>query len=231
MSRSGLEMTTTSYAVLGLLCVQPWSAYELTRQMERSLRFVWPRAQSGIYREPQRLVDLGYATVRDAPAGPRRTKRIYAATPAGRRVLRRWLATPSAPPQFESEALLKFFFADQGTVDDARRALGELSAHAEELLTVFRAASADYARDQGPFPNRLHIGSAFGRFVYHYAQAMNAWAHWCAEHVNSWPDTGPAALPIGQAIQAENARLATLANAAPTCGGTPTRRASRQRRQ
>lgn len=222
-------MTTTSYAVLGLLCVQPWSAYDLTRQMERSLRFVWPRAQSGIYREPQRLVDLGYATVRDVPAGPRRTKRIYTATSAGRRVLRRWLATPSAPPQFESEALLKFFFADQGTVDAARRAVGELAAHAEELLAVFDTASTDYARGHGPFPNRLHIGAAFGRFVYHYAQAMNAWAHWCTEQVNSWPDTGPAALPIGRTIQAENARLATPTDAAPTRSGKPTRRPSGQR--
>jgi hypothetical protein len=31
------RLTTTSYALLGLLAVQPWSTYELTRQMDRSL--------------------------------------------------------------------------------------------------------------------------------------------------------------------------------------------------
>src|SRR5664280_2816041 len=113
-------MTTTSYAVLGLLCVQPWTAFELTGQMHRSLRFFWPRAESGIYREPQRLVDLGYATATTVAAGPRRTKQQYAATPAGRAALAQWLRTPSPPPQFESEAMVKFFFADQGELADAQ---------------------------------------------------------------------------------------------------------------
>src|SRR6202022_222410 len=105
MSRDTPEMTSTSYAVLGLLCVQPWSAYELAQQMKRSLRFMWPRAESGIYREPQKLIELGYAVAKKIPAGPRRTKPLYSATPAGREAFRRWLQEPSAPPQFESEAM------------------------------------------------------------------------------------------------------------------------------
>ena len=86
MSRAPRDsMTSTTYAVLGLLCVQPWSAYELAQQMARSLRFMWPRAESGIYREPQKLIGLGYASAGEVPAGPRRTKLVYAATPAGGR--------------------------------------------------------------------------------------------------------------------------------------------------
>ena len=46
------SLTTTSYAVLGLLCVQPWTAYDLAQQMTRSTSFVWPRATSGLYNEP-----------------------------------------------------------------------------------------------------------------------------------------------------------------------------------
>src|SRR3954462_4932110 len=98
--------------------------------MGRSLRFMWPRAESGIYREPQKLVDAGYARVSEVAAGPRRTKLLYQATPSGRRARRRWLATPSAPPQFESEAMVKFFFSDQGSVDDALRVLDQLIADA-----------------------------------------------------------------------------------------------------
>ena len=37
------EPTTTSYAVLALLAVQPMTTYELAKNMERSLRDVWPR--------------------------------------------------------------------------------------------------------------------------------------------------------------------------------------------
>ena len=35
------ELTTTSYAILGMLAIQPWSTYALTQQMRRSLRHLW----------------------------------------------------------------------------------------------------------------------------------------------------------------------------------------------
>ena len=201
-------MTTTSYAVLGLLCLQPWSAYELTQQMARSMRFMWPRAESGIYREPQKLVDLGYARSTDVSAGPRRTKVQYSATPKGRRALRRWLEAPSAPPQFESEAMVKFFFADQGDVATANANLAALAVHAESLQNSFRAITASYRDQPGPFPQRRHIGSLTGRFVFDYANTLKDWTIWARQHVNRWPDTGPAAAPLGDTVQHENERLA-----------------------
>ena len=141
-------------------------------------------------------------------AGPRRTKLVYSATPAGRRALRRWLSAPSAPPQFESEATVKFFFSDQATTDDARQALEELASHAETLREVFRAISASYADSPGPFPERLHIGAVTGRFVFDYANALGDWARWAREHVAEWPSTGPEAAALGEKVEQENARLA-----------------------
>ena len=204
-------MTSTTYAVLGLLCVQPWSAYELAQQMARSLHFMWPRAESGIYREPQKLIDLGYATAEEVAAGPRRTKLVYSATPAGRRAFQRWLAEPSAPPQFESEAMVKFFFCDQGTLGDARRALEELRAHAEALIEAFQQITKSHQASSGPFPERQHIGTVTGRFVFDYATALARWAAWAQQHVDEWPDTGPDAAPMGAKAQRENARLSGLA--------------------
>ena len=211
MSRGPRDaMTTTTYAVLGLLCVQPWSAYELTHQMARSLRFMWPRAESGIYREPQKLIALGYATATEVAAGPRRTKLVYAATPDGRAAFRQWLREPSASPQFESEAMVKFFFCDQGTLEDARQALEELQAHAEALLEVFRQVTKSHQDESGPFPERQHIGTLTGRFVFDYASTLARWAAWAQQHVGDWPETGPAAAAAGTEVQAENARLSGL---------------------
>jgi DNA-binding PadR family transcriptional regulator len=204
-------MTTTTYAVLGLLCVQPWSAYELTQQMGRSLRFMWPRAESGIYREPQKLISLGYAAAEEAAAGPRRTKLVYSATPAGRRAFQQWLGESSAPPQFESEAMVKFFFCDHGTLGDAQRALEELHAHAEALLEAFRQITKSHQQSPGPFPGRQHIGTLTGRFVFDYASTLARWATWARQNVDEWPDTGPAAAAIGANVQRENARLSGLA--------------------
>ena len=35
-------LTTTSYAILGLLAVKPWTTYELAQQMRRALGQFWP---------------------------------------------------------------------------------------------------------------------------------------------------------------------------------------------
>lgn len=207
MSRPKGETTTTGFAVLGLLCLQPWSAYELTQQMSRSMRYVWPRAESGIYREPQKLVDAGYANVVQVAAGPSRTKLVYAATPKGRRAFRRWLATPSAPPQFESESMLKFLFADQGSVEDAMRSLDDLIAHGNALMETFRENTSAFADGTVAFPDRLHIIAVRGRFIHDYAKALTEWATWAQGVVESWPDTGAAAAHLGQQVIEENARL------------------------
>src|SRR4051794_8528186 len=106
------ELTTTSYAILGLLSIKPWSAYELTQQARRSLRYAWPKSESHLYAEPKRLARLGFARVTEAPAGPVRTRQVYAITAAGRRALRAWLKSEPAPPQLEFEAVLRLFYAD-----------------------------------------------------------------------------------------------------------------------
>jgi len=62
-------LTTTSFAILGLLAVQPWSTYELTRRMDRSLGRLWPRARSKLYEEPKKLVEQGLAEAQNMLAG------------------------------------------------------------------------------------------------------------------------------------------------------------------
>jgi DNA-binding PadR family transcriptional regulator len=54
-------LTTTSFALLGLLSVRPWSAYELTGQMKRGMRHTWPRTETRVYQEPKNLVAHGLA--------------------------------------------------------------------------------------------------------------------------------------------------------------------------
>ena len=93
-------VTTTSYALLALLNLRAWSAYELAGQMGRSLRYVWPRAVSAIYEEPKNLVAHGLATARTERQG-RRSRTIYSITSRGQDALAQWLRQPSAPPRFE----------------------------------------------------------------------------------------------------------------------------------
>src|SRR5581483_8262675 len=126
----------------------------------------------------------------------------------GRQALRKWLRTPSQAPVFESEAFVKFFFADQGTKQDALQALQELESQARVLNDAFRAITDSYHNGPGPFPERLHIGSLIGRFLYQYGSVLSEWAHWARQHVNEWPTTGRRAAELGRKVQNENAALA-----------------------
>ena len=181
-------LTTTSYAILGLLSIRMWSAYELTRQMKRSLRFHWPRAESRIYMEAPNLVAHGLATAVEERTGKRR-RTVYSITPKGRRALRDWLALPSAPPQFESEAQVRAMVAENGTKDDLLRTLRELSGQASEARSQLMRQGADYLTTGGPVPHRLHLIALNGRFLLAFTKLLDDWARWAEAEVGTWPDT------------------------------------------
>src|SRR4029077_18661350 len=56
------QLSPTSFAILGLLSIQPFTTYELAQQMDRTVSWFWPRAASMIYEEPKKLVAEGLAT-------------------------------------------------------------------------------------------------------------------------------------------------------------------------
>jgi PadR family transcriptional regulator AphA len=192
------DLTTTSYALLGLLSLRPWSAYDLAQQMKRSLHFCWPRAERGVYDEPKKLVAHGLASATTEPRGSR-SRTVYTISPAGRRTLRRWLAQPSAPPQLESEALLRAQFFEQGTLGDALATLDSLREYAAAVRDQITDQAREYARTGGPFPRRLHLIAVTGRFVLDYVAMLERWASWAEQELEQWPSFGP--LPPAAALE------------------------------
>ena len=202
-------LTTTSYALLCLLAVKPWSAYELTGQMRRSLRFCWPRAETRIYQEPKNLVAHKLATAHTEAVG-RRTRTIYTITDRGREALRQWLEESSAPPEFEYEALVRAAFAEHGTKGALLRTLDGMIEHGRTMHADALEVMRDYAESGGPFPERLHVNVLVGKFILDYTVLLETWARWAQEQVERWPATGPAdAVPIAwevlESVAAERA--------------------------
>src|SRR5260370_1578674 len=114
------ELTTTSYAILGLLALRDWTTYELAKQMQRTVGYVWPRAERKLYDEPKRLVEAGYARAAKDMVG-RRPRTTYSITPAGRKALKRWLDTAVAPPALEVDGMLRVRFPDPRTIPQLPR--------------------------------------------------------------------------------------------------------------
>ena len=103
------RMTTSSFAVLALLDLKPWTGYELTHQAQRSLRYAWPKSERLLYAEPKKLVEHGLATARDEAVG-QRNRTVYTITAEGKAALSSWMATTPQPPVLEAEALLRLLF-------------------------------------------------------------------------------------------------------------------------
>jgi PadR family transcriptional regulator, regulatory protein AphA len=181
------KLTATSYAILGLLGLRSFSAYELTKQVRRSLHFCWPRAETRLYQEPKNLLEHGLVKATTTANG-RRSRTEYAITAKGRKALRGWLGEPSAPPRLESEALLRLFFADHGTKDDLLATLAELEGQALALRRQAVEQGAEYLVGTAPFPERLHILALVGRFTLDHTALVVDWARWARAEVEGWPD-------------------------------------------
>lgn len=202
---STVDLTTTSYAILGLLAIKPWTTYELAQQMDRSLKNFWPRAQSRIYEEPKRLVAEGLATAASDTVG-RRPRTTYSITAKGRRTLERWLTEPGGGPTLEFEALLKVFYAEQGRKQDALVNIDAIRRWADQQNAANIAFARLYRDTQGPFPERLASIILIGRFLTDFADMVNSWANWAATTVADWPADMNGIEPDWDTIQSVAAR-------------------------
>lgn len=180
-------LTSTSYAILGLLSLQPWTTYELAQQMQRALGHFWPRAESKLYEEPKKLVAHGYATASEEPVG-KRPRTVYAITPAGRRALRAWMAETSDGPVVEFEGLVRVFFAEHGTRADVLQAIDAAHAWVAKRYEESEGISRSYLEGEGAFPERLPWLILCGRFLQDMIDAVDRWAEWATRTVEAWPE-------------------------------------------
>lgn len=182
------ELTTTSYAILGLLAVRPWTTtYELARQMDRAVGWFWPRTRSKLYEEPKKLVALGYARSTEEYVG-RRRRTLYAITPKGRRALAAWVPKPGPGPVLEYEQLVRVFFAEHGTKQDLLATIASARTWLEERAVADQEIPQEYLEGRGGYPERLPWLVLTGKFLDEFGLAVERWADWATEVVEGWPD-------------------------------------------
>ena len=198
-------LTTTSYAILGLLAVKPWTTHELVQQVDRSLRRFWPRAQSKLYEEPKKLVAHGLARATEDPVGRRRRTR-YTITAKGRRALAAWLREPGEGPILEFEQLLKISFADSGSKADVVANLAAARAWVLDQNEENVATARAYLEGRSAFPERAALNQLAGRFLADFYVMVAHWVDWASHRVEEWPDDVRAA-PFDVVTAEEGVRL------------------------
>jgi DNA-binding PadR family transcriptional regulator len=206
------RLTTTSYAILGLLAIKPWTTYELAQQMDRSLRRVWPRAKSKVYEEPKKLVALGLARASEDAVG-RRRRTVYRITPRGRRALAQWLRAPGEGPVLEFEQLLQVHFAENGTKRDVLATLAATRQWAVDQNAGSLEVGKTYLAGEGLFEHRSAQNSLGGRFLTNYYAMVKDWAEWATVIVEAWPDDPRDAQPDPEVLAETMRRAERIADA------------------
>src|SRR5438046_2326947 len=209
-------LTSTSYAILGLLAVKPWTTYDLAQQMDRALGQFWPRAESKLYEEPKKLVAHGLAKASTEMVG-KRPRTVYTITAKGRRALAKWVPSPGAGPVLEFEQLIKVFFAEHGTKADLLATLTAIRDSSGERLGASAGLPQAYLAGKGPFPERLPWLLLVGEFLVDFHLMVESWADWASEIVETWPDDVAAAQPDRKTLEAQ-ASIATAHVRAPHDG-------------
>ena len=200
-------LTPTSYAILGLLAVKPWTTYELAQQMDRALGRFWPRAESKLYEEPKKLVALGLAGIirdgRQTPAHPLLHHAQGSARPGEMGADARRRTRPRVRTTHQSVLRRA---RDQGrpTRHARRHARMERTAAGRQ-----RPRAQAYLDGTGPFPERLPWLLLVGQFLVDFHLMVERWADWAGEIVAAWPDDVSRAEPDRKTLEAQ----ATIANA------------------
>ena len=184
------RLTTTSYAVLTQVAVRSWSSYELAQQRVRYFRYVWPRAESAIYREVKRLSAMGLLEDTKAYTG-KRARTVYSITDAGKQALREWLGTPVSPFSMDFEALLRIWVAPLGTKDELIGTLKQVRADAYEMLEFAGQVKEEFIEGINPTQNQAYLRALPVDFFTSLLNTVSSWVERTLEEVETWDDLAP----------------------------------------
>ena len=185
------SLTTTSYAVLAQLAVHPWSTYELAQQRVRYFRYVWPRAESAIYREVKRLDAMELVAAKREYVG-KRPRTVYSITEAGRQVLREWLGTPVSPFAMDFEAMIRLFIAPLGTKEQiSRHAPEQVRDDAQEMLAFGGAVKQEFLDGRAVLQDQVYIRALAVDFFISHLTTVDSWAERTLAEIQGWKDLSP----------------------------------------
>jgi PadR family transcriptional regulator AphA len=183
-----MNLTTTSYAILGQLALQPWTMYDLAAQMRRNVTYFFPRAESQVYAEPKKLVDLGLAAA-DTEATGKRARTVYRITDKGREELARWLAEPTSKgPVLEYETMLRVMLAPFGRPEDLESTLEQARDDIAGMLDTANRIRDEYLDGRAPFQRYVVHRSMMHDFLSSFADLVDEWAERSLARMAKWPD-------------------------------------------
>jgi DNA-binding PadR family transcriptional regulator len=174
----------TTFAILGLLAIEPKSGYDIKRAVEISIGHFWKESFGHIYPMLARLEAQGLIepVATEAPLG-RTERQSYRITEQGRAALREWLAEPVMPVVTRNELALKLFFGAYAPVDVHRRHIQEYQAHHLHALEQYRVIQTRLEQTARATDLSLTYRLLTVRMGIHYCQGVLAWCEEALERL------------------------------------------------
>lgn len=165
------ELSGAAPLVLGMVKKGRQTGYEIKRLVDLSVRFFWAGSPGQIYPELRRLESEGLLSCSNSPRGGR-ARNVYSLTETGERALHTWLTDPSESAfELRNEALLKVFFADCLSDEEAIAVVRAMRAKHETILDGIRQGTPPYAP-----------GRRFGYITWQYGLGLHGWiVAWCKQ--------------------------------------------------
>jgi PadR family transcriptional regulator AphA len=150
-----MELTNTSFLLLGMVALGPMSGYDIKQMADGSTRHFWQISYGQIYPELKALERAGMVQGAEAARGSRQ-RTLHQLTDTGTEALTDWISDPTVSPvELRDEMLLKLFFSD--SVGRAERV-----ALARSMARRHRDAAGGLATQEPPHletpcPMRLEV--------------------------------------------------------------------------
>lgn len=127
----------TRYVILGLLRDETMTGYEIKNCIDLRMSFFWQESYGQIYPELNAMQNEGLLEAQEDHESGKRVKFSYSITEKGRQVFNEWMAQACEKDTIRSEALLKFFLADDHNQSDVIHHLEKFYDQNRERLQCY----------------------------------------------------------------------------------------------
>ena len=121
------------HALLALLEAGPMTGYELAKQFDVSVDYLWHAPHSQIYHELRRMEAAGLVSATSLRRGERATKRAYSLTAEGAEQLVSWVRRDHPSPAVRDPAYLRATYFEYASFEEVRRLLRAHRDHHREV--------------------------------------------------------------------------------------------------
>jgi PadR family transcriptional regulator, regulatory protein AphA len=147
---------STSFALLGLLSIEPMSGYDMRRHLKDSMSYFWSESYGQIYPALKRLTAEGLIQPMAVKATGKRERQVYRIAPKGRANLKQWLGLLPRTLQPRDEFLLKLFLGSSAPEGAIANHIRVHKAEQEKSLATYQIIRDFVRRERSSYPDQKY---------------------------------------------------------------------------